>query len=177
MAHAKEVFERWIEPEVPWLVAYLAGMTGSRQLAEDLAQETLIRAFRAADSFDHRRTRDGSAAAWLRTIARNVYRNAVRDRRVQRQIDEGTTAVYEAAFRRLDELDDDRRRALRRCFDELPESLIELCRAHYHDDRSAPSIAEHLGLKVDAVRKRLQRARDALRACIERRLQQEEEPV
>lgn len=53
-------------------------VTRDRALAEDVAQEAFLRAWRAAPTFD--RTR-GSVAGWLLTITRNVAIDAVRARR------------------------------------------------------------------------------------------------
>ena len=47
-------------------------------LAEDVAQETFVRAWRSAESYDPRR---GRVAAWLLTIARNAAIDAMRVRR------------------------------------------------------------------------------------------------
>jgi len=51
-----------------------------RQLAEEVAQETFVRAWRYAGSYDRRR---GAPAAWLLTIARNQAIDAVRLRGVE----------------------------------------------------------------------------------------------
>lgn len=53
-------------------------ITRDRALAEDVAQEAFLRAWRAAASFDARR---GSALTWLLTITRNVAIDALRARR------------------------------------------------------------------------------------------------
>jgi RNA polymerase sigma-70 factor (ECF subfamily) len=53
-------------------------IVGDRALAEDLAQEAFVRAWRHASSYDPRR---GSVTAWLLTIARNVALDARRSRR------------------------------------------------------------------------------------------------
>jgi RNA polymerase sigma factor (sigma-70 family) len=50
-----------------------------RELAEDLAQEAFVRAWRHAASYDARR---GSVESWLLAIARNAALDAVRSRRV-----------------------------------------------------------------------------------------------
>lgn len=48
--------------------------------AEDLAQETLIRAYRALSSYDAERIRSLSLRGWMWTIALNLGRNRHRDR-------------------------------------------------------------------------------------------------
>lgn len=53
-------------------------VTRERALAEDVAQEALVRAWRAAATFDARR---GSVLSWLLTITRNAGIDAVRARR------------------------------------------------------------------------------------------------
>jgi len=169
-----ERFERWIAPELPWLVAYLASLTGSRSEAEELAQETLVKALQAMERFDPAKTRDGSAAGWLRTIARNCWRNAARSKRRQRLEDRDLAAI-EDFYHGLDAIDEQRRRALRICFETLPAGLAGVCRAHYQDEEPQATVAERFGLTAEALRKRLQRARSALRDCIGRRLADGEE--
>ncbi|MFY4719848.1 RNA polymerase sigma factor [Streptomyces sp. LaBMicrA B280] len=53
-------------------------VTGDRQLAEDVAQQTFERAWRHAQIYDSRR---GSVTTWLTTIAHNLAIDAVRARR------------------------------------------------------------------------------------------------
>lgn len=53
-------------------------VTGDAHLAEDVAQEAFLRAWRSAASYD---TRRGTVAAWLTTITRNLAIDAVRLRR------------------------------------------------------------------------------------------------
>ncbi|MGW4561681.1 RNA polymerase sigma factor [Streptomyces sp. NPDC004561] len=55
-------------------------VTGDRQLAEDVAQQTFERAWRHAQIYDSRR---GSVTTWLTTIAHNLAIDAVRARRTE----------------------------------------------------------------------------------------------
>lgn len=66
----------WLAAERPRLVRLCTRITGDPGSAEDLAQETLIEAWRHADGL-----RDPSAVqAWLTGIARNVCRRWARSR-------------------------------------------------------------------------------------------------
>jgi len=69
-------FERFVLPEVDVLLRVARGLTRHEADAEDLVQDTLLRAFRAIDRFDGRHPR-----AWLFTILRNAHLNHHRRRR------------------------------------------------------------------------------------------------
>jgi RNA polymerase sigma-70 factor (ECF subfamily) len=58
----------------------LRRICGNHQEAEDLTQETFIRAYRALDGYDADRIRAMSLRPWLWTIAMNLGRNHLRDR-------------------------------------------------------------------------------------------------
>lgn len=53
---------------------------GDRDAAEEVAQETFVRAWRSADAYDARR---GRVASWLLAIARNLAIDAMRLRRCE----------------------------------------------------------------------------------------------
>jgi len=64
----------------PRLYWGLRRMCGDHQEAEDLTQETFIRAYRAMSEFDQTRLEQLRLAPWLWTIALNLGRNHMRDR-------------------------------------------------------------------------------------------------
>jgi RNA polymerase sigma-70 factor (ECF subfamily) len=64
----------------PRLYWGLRRMCGDHQEAEDLTQETFIRAYRALGEFDRGRFQDLRLAPWVWTIALNLGRNHLRDR-------------------------------------------------------------------------------------------------
>jgi RNA polymerase sigma-70 factor, ECF subfamily len=74
-------FDRYVVPELPVLYRVARGLTAQPADAEDLVQDTLVRAFRAIDSFDGRHPR-----AWLLTILRRAHLNRLR-RRLPRLVD------------------------------------------------------------------------------------------
>jgi RNA polymerase sigma-70 factor, ECF subfamily len=69
-------FREQVLPELDVLYRVALRLTGSPPVAEDLVQDTLVRAFRAFDRFDGRYPR-----AWLLTILRNTRSNDLRKRR------------------------------------------------------------------------------------------------
>jgi RNA polymerase sigma-70 factor (ECF subfamily) len=73
-AARRDMFEKLILPHENSLYAPAMSLTHSASDAEDLIQETLLRAY---DRFDTFRA-DGSPRAWLHTIMRNLFFNAYR---------------------------------------------------------------------------------------------------
>lgn len=71
-----EAFDAHVVPHVDVLYRVALSLTGQPADAEDLVQDTLVRAFRAIDGFDGAHPR-----AWLLTILRNTHVNRNRRRR------------------------------------------------------------------------------------------------
>ena len=69
-------FDEHVVPQIEVLYRVALAMTGQPADAEDLVQDTLVRAFRAIDGFDGAHPR-----AWLLTILRNTHINRGRRRR------------------------------------------------------------------------------------------------
>ena len=68
-AHNERVFKREMLPAIPALRSFARGLCGNRDLADDLAQEALLKAWAARTSF-----RPGTNfKAWLFTILRNHF--------------------------------------------------------------------------------------------------------
>jgi len=79
-AAAKEartgVFREALVREMPELRAYAVSLSGSFHVADDLLQETMLKAWSAAESF----TPGSNLRAWLITILRNTYFSQYRRR-------------------------------------------------------------------------------------------------
>jgi DNA-directed RNA polymerase specialized sigma24 family protein len=52
----------------------------------------------------------------------------------------------------------------------LPDRLREACLLHYFEGLAVKEVSQKLNASLDAVLKRLERARKSLRGCIERKL-------
>lgn len=72
----QDAFARYVRPELEVLYRAALTLTGQPADAEDLVQETVIRAYRALERFDGRHPR-----AWLLTIMRHAQVNQNRRRR------------------------------------------------------------------------------------------------
>lgn len=165
-AQRARAFKTHVEPELPVLLRVALTLTGSRADAEDLVQETVIRAFGAIERFDGSHPR-----AWLLTILRNTNVNMHRRRRPDLVADWGTVGDPRPAFgaeRNVsaeetvmeDILDEDVEAALRSLDSRFRTVLllVDVDRLTYAE------AAEALGVPVGTVMSRLSRARDRVRA-------------
>jgi RNA polymerase sigma-70 factor (ECF subfamily) len=73
-------FPDLVDQAGPRLYWGLRGICGDAHEAEDLTQETLIRAYRALSGYPPERISALALSAWLWTIALNIGRNHLRDR-------------------------------------------------------------------------------------------------
>ncbi|MBA3619983.1 MAG: sigma-70 family RNA polymerase sigma factor [Acidothermales bacterium] len=90
-----EAFDRYVVPEVDFLYRVALALAAQPADAEDLVQDTLIRAYRAVERFDGAYPR-----AWLATILRNTHLNRVRKRLpVLLRDDETAQAVFDQGSR------------------------------------------------------------------------------
>jgi RNA polymerase sigma factor (sigma-70 family) len=81
-ADLEATFEELVVTHQDRLYAFLLGMTRDGGQAEDLAQETFWKAYRALRTYPPSRVAELRVGPWLRRIALNAQRNAVRRRRV-----------------------------------------------------------------------------------------------
>lgn len=148
--------------ELPVLLRVAATMTGQVADAEDLVQDTLLRAWRSLDGFDGRHPR-----AWLLTILRHAEINRHRRRRPELLVDPD-----EPAERHLAAAEPSAEQVvLNRAFDAVVEAaLLELPagmrQAVLLVDAAGLSYAETsaiLGVPEGTVTSRLHRARKRIR--------------
>lgn len=88
-----EDFRLLVEPEIPSLLRVARSLAGNSQDAEDLVQETLIKAFQGLHNFDGAYPR-----AWLFTILRNNSHNAWRKKKPNQVADWSLTFESRPAF-------------------------------------------------------------------------------
>lgn len=161
---AEEAFARYVQPELDVLLRVALSITHDRADAEDLVQDTLLRAFRAIERFDGRHPR-----AWLLTIMRNAQINRVRRKRPELLRDpdltfEHTASVAEegasAEAQVIDPLFD---ADVEEAFDALPERFRSVVELVDLDGLSYQEAADVLGVPIGTVMSRLHRARKRIR--------------
>jgi RNA polymerase sigma-70 factor, ECF subfamily len=81
MESTERAFERMVHEHQHRIYALGFALTGNRQDAEEVAQDTFLRAYRALVTYPPDRVRDLKQKAWLHRIALNVFRNRVRGAR------------------------------------------------------------------------------------------------
>lgn len=162
-------FEAEALPHLDSLYRMALRLTADPSRAEDLVQETMLKAYRAWAQF-----RPGTnARAWLLTILRNTFINEYRRRKREPlavDIDavephaifrDVATADPEGAF--FDRIVDERVLA---AIDELPDEFREVLALSDMEGLSYAEIAETLEIPIGTVKSRLFRARRLLQASL-----------
>ncbi len=145
------------------IFAYLYRLCGAREWAEDLLQETFLRAFNARQRLPHVANR----RAWLYRIATNVAFTALR--RQRRFIWLPWRHTDDPALSRPDAGEQvGRGNAVERALATLPPDQRALLLLHNHHGFSMSELAEALAIREGAVRTRLCRARERFRRAYER---------
>ena len=127
---------------------------GDAGMAEEATQQTFIKAWRAAASYDPKR----SLVAWLTTIARNAALDIYRRERKQRSHANIDSPELELSTLppSIDQLNDVL--AVRNALADLPDSDRELIRLQHYDELTHSEIAEHLSIPIGTVKSRTFRA-------------------
>ncbi len=164
---AEAAFSCYVLPEVDVLYRVALSITRNHADAEDLVQDTMLRAFRSIDRFDGRHPR-----AWLLTIMRNAQINRVRRRRPGLLTDPDEAADRSAAMadtsagpeqavmdRQFDSVVEDAYLALPEEFREVID-LVDLAGLSYND------AAAVLEIPQGTVMSRLHRGRKRIRTSL-----------
>jgi RNA polymerase sigma-70 factor (ECF subfamily) len=152
--------ELWRDAERRRLVRLCAAITGDAAAAEDLAQETLLEAWRNA----HKLHDTAGADRWLSAIARNVCRRWARRRGRDLAIaplTEDVPAGVEVDLERAELAE-----LLDGALAQLPAATRDVLVARFVHDSPHAEIAERLGLSEDAVSMRISRGRVVLRRML-----------
>ncbi|EJN12335.1 RNA polymerase sigma factor, sigma-70 family [Bradyrhizobium sp. YR681] len=157
----REAFKELFAFYAPRIQAMLMKSGAAGEIAEDLAQETLIAVWRKAGSYDPDRA---TVSAWIFTIARNLRIDRFRkDRRSQLH------QVYELLQPAESESPDgaheavERESRVRAALDGLPAEQIRVVELSFFEDIAHGEIARRLGIPLGTVKSRLRLAMARLR--------------
>ncbi|AEM88228.1 RNA polymerase sigma factor [Streptomyces violaceusniger] len=161
-AHQQRMFAEYVLPEVEVLLRVAMSLTTQRADAEDLVQDTLLRAYRAVGRFDGRHPR-----AWLLTIMRHAEVSRRRQRR-PRLLDDPDTELERLVPARdatpeelvVDTTFDE---AVDAAFTALPLRDQQVVRLVHVDGLSYAEAAQVLDVPKGTVMSRLHRARKRIR--------------
>jgi len=152
------------------IYGYVLGLVRSPAEAEDLTQETFLRAYRHWDTLrDREAVRD-----WLYRIATHVSLDRLVQRKPLISLDgeEGQDAVEPPVSGSPSPLEISERKetsaCVLRCLDLLPDKYRAVILLHLAHSLSVRQIADLLGVTVTTVKIRLHRARRKLREVMER---------
>lgn len=151
------------------LLRFATYATGDPDLAETIAQDTLLRAYNNRGSFRG----ESSVKTWLTGIAINVMRDHVRTRKYKfwRQVKSSSIDVGEvSSFIAADGLNPEgmllareKVKHLSRVLETLSNNQRTIFLMKFSEDMSVNEISEVLGMAVNTVRTHLQRALKAVR--------------
>jgi len=139
--------------------ALLLRLCGDRSLADDLAQEVFLRAYRGLLGFEGR----SSFGTWVYRISYNVYLNHRTRTRSYAALPEDYDVRAAAPDDALSAPRADLRRDLQAAIAELPERYRAVIVLYYLQEVSYPEIAEILELPLGTVKTHLHRAKRMLR--------------
>ena len=156
---------------LPVLNAFVMSSVRDRQHAEDIVQE--VGAVVSAGFTEI--PEDVPFNRWVLGVARNQvlkrYRDSKRDRHVFKS--EALESLANAC-ERVSDRSEEMRHALEHCVEALPERSRRILEMRYRQDRRVNGIADLLGSNANAISGVLFRVRQALRDCIEKRINEGE---
>lgn len=136
------------------LIIHCERIVGSRDDAEDVAQEAFIKAYQQLHKFN---SKQGRFSTWLYKIATNIALDFLRRHKRQLRVDnlddflEATMPTY---------LQDEERRAVQKAVTELmPPEYRKVIEAYYWHGKNYQQIADELGTPINTIRTWMRRAK------------------
>ena len=162
MESVERMFERMVHEHQHRLFALGFALTGNRHDGEEVAQDTLLRAYRALVTYSPERIRELKQKAWLHRIAVNVARNryrGIRPRLVELNGSEQDAAPGpETRALRRAQLDD-----VAAGLAGLPARYREAVVLRFVQELTYGEVAEALGQPIGTVKSNVHRALKMLR--------------
>ena len=166
--------ERWLENYGDELFRFARLRLHNEHLAEDLVQETLVKAFRAYEKFRH----ESSERTWLFQILRNEINSHFRSAATRRVVGESAAEsipmselicphISVKQFQSTVEREEFWG-MIQQCFAKIPDHLLETFLFRLaNPEGNVEQLSEQIGISVSNFSVRLFRTRLLLRKCLE----------
>ncbi len=169
--HSMEAtFEELATPLFDQLYNFAYWLTQNQPEAEDLVQETYVKALRGFRSFQP----GTNFRAWMYKILRNTFltsRTGLSAKTyVELDSEESSTVLSHTATPETILIQSSSRQFVRDCLADLPVHFREILLLCEMEEMSYQEIAEALGIPIGTVMSRLSRARSALKAEMRKRV-------
>jgi len=159
----RAAFDRLVVEHIPAMLRLAIRLCGDPHLAEDIAQEALLRAAKGWKSFRG----DSKFTTWLFAIVINAARDAVSAKPQAEAIDDATIASDNAGPLLAAE-GEELGVIVARCIGQLPARQREVLVLSSYEGLSAPDIAAAVGISEQNVRTTLHLARERIRSMLTR---------
>jgi RNA polymerase sigma factor (sigma-70 family) len=168
----RAAFARLVDASRGLVCAIVLAIVRDVAASEDLAQEVFLTAWSGLKGLRN----PDSFLPWLRQLARNRALDWTRSRKRAPETPD-SERLLSAASDPADAPDRlllgaEEQRVLAEAIDALPDDAREVVTLYYREGRSAAQVASLLEIREDAVKKRLSRAREALREATAKRLEE-----
>ncbi len=164
MAGDVDAFEGIVRRWQHRLVSLAWRFCRDRAMAEDMAQEVFLKAYRSLPSFRG----DSAFSTWLISIALNTCRSRVRaDGHETVNLDPARTVANDAGGAQQEVEDRQRDDAVRRAVLTLPEHYRDAILMFYFEEKDLAEAARVLGVAEGTLKARLHRGRELLRRKVE----------
>jgi RNA polymerase sigma-70 factor (ECF subfamily) len=156
-------FETLFAYFAPRLKSYFMRVGLAADMAEDLAQETMVAVWRKADTFDPGKA---AVATWIFAIARNIRIDSLRKIRDPSRLqnlfaDECQQTPDEAL------VSSERERRVRIALTTIPAEQLRIIQLSFFEERSHSEISRQLDIPLGTVKSRVRLAMERLRTLVQ----------
>jgi RNA polymerase sigma-70 factor (ECF subfamily) len=162
----REAFNQLFAHFAPRVKSLMLKNGAGSELAEEIAQETLLLVWRKASQFD---PSTSGVAAWIFTIARNLRIDLIRKSRSSVSLEQAEYLAWEDEAISPEALVQSRQDSVRvrRALATLPEEQVRAIKEAYYEEKSQGEIAVEADIPLGTVKSRMRLAIQRLRTVLD----------
>ncbi|QDT63726.1 sigma-70 family RNA polymerase sigma factor [Calycomorphotria hydatis] len=164
----QELFLQLLADSYADIEAYIRTLIFDRVDAEDVLQDVCVRLWKNFDEFEFGRSFRRWAFGVTYNVARQYWRN--RKRSTGQALSEEALAKLSKVHQATVEIAEMRQDMLRECIERLPEADKSLVRKVYYRSNTVAEVARETGKRANSISMKLNRIRNKLSDCIERKM-------